>query len=65
MPPIADIWLKLKPFYLKNTCENFTKFSPKRGSRNYKKNYANITFFDNNKFWTEQEIQRNQNIFNR
>ena len=34
---------------------NFTKFSPKRGSRNYKENYANITFFFNNLFWTEQE----------
>ena len=28
-----------------NKCKNFTKFSPKRGSKNYKKNYANMSFF--------------------
>ena len=42
---------------------SFTKFSPKRRFRNYKENYTNITFFFNNLFWTEQETQRNQNIF--
>ena len=42
---------------------NFTKFSPKTRCRNYKKNYANITFFHNNWFWTEQETQRNQIMF--
>ena len=33
---------------IKNGLWKLTKFSPKRGSRNYKKNYANITFFHNN-----------------
>ena len=35
---------------------SFTRFSPKTGSRNYKKKYANITFFHNNEVWTGQEI---------
>ena len=37
---------------------NFTNFSPKRGSRSNKKNYANVTFYHNNKFWTEQESKK-------
>ena len=45
------------------TMWNFTIFFPKGGPSNYKEDYANITFFINNLFWTEQEIQRNQNIF--
>ena len=42
------------------TIWNFTKFCPTRGSRNYKENYANITFF-HNKFLTEQETQKKSN----
>ena len=34
----------------RNKCKNFTKFSPKRGSRNYKKDYANMSFFHNKNF---------------
>ena len=30
--------------------ENFAKFSPRRESRNYKKNYVNITVFHKNEF---------------